>query len=275
MHYLLKQSFEQNYGKESMSRKILISGGFGALGQNLISKLSDLGNDICIISRTDKRTKNQHKMKFIQIDLSERIKKDDLKMIRSFSPEIFIDLAGAHGPIERSHKLKSSDFDHAFNINFFSFIDVINTILSSMNKNNFGRIVSFSGGGVTSPRPFFSPYACSKIAKYKFIENLSEEILETNKDIKINYVAPGIIFSNLLKDGINSGYISQKEKEKINESKSSQEESIRKNLSLIMHLISDDLDLSGRLISSQWDDLKSFYESLKNDQGFGRLVRKI
>lgn len=257
-----------------MGKKILISGGFGLLAQQLIPELMKEANEICIISRKDKRTSKHKQLKFIQIDMSKRISKTDLMYIGEYSPDIFIDLVGAHGCIDASYKLNSEDFDSAFNINFFSFIDIVNSIMNPMIENNFGRILSFSGGGVTSPRPYFSPYACSKIAKYKYIENLSEEISEKKKNIKVNYIAPGIMFSNLLKDGLSSGFISKNEKEKIDNTKDNQDIIFSKNITLIKKLISDNLDISGRLISSQWDDFEIFSKKSTNESDLGRLIRK-
>ena len=74
----------------------------------------------------------------------------------------------------------------------------MNKIIPHFKLNNNGKIIQFSGGGSTSPNPYFSPYAVSKTGIVRFIENLSIELKKFN--ITANLIAPGQVKTNMLRE---------------------------------------------------------------------------
>jgi NAD(P)-dependent dehydrogenase (short-subunit alcohol dehydrogenase family) len=56
--------------------------------------------------------------------------------------------------------------------------------------DNFKRrkVILFSGGGASRPRPFFSAYGCAKTALVRLVETLAAEWIDLAIDV--NIVAP-------------------------------------------------------------------------------------
>ena len=138
--------------------------------------------------------------------------------------------------------------------------------LPSMIRRKKGKIINFSGGGATFPRPCFSAYASSKAAIVRFGETLSREVREFKIDI--NTVSPGPVYTRMFREIIEAGknagtdYIDAvKVKE---ESKKNAEYSAR----LALFLAGKESDgITGRLISSLWDDWSKLSKLLKKKPG--------
>jgi short-subunit dehydrogenase len=253
-------------------KKILFTGSNGSLGKFLSNSLEEHFECLHLVRKIEKEHPRVDQ-KFIEIDLGEKISDSNVNKISDFNPDIFIDIAGIQGMIGFSERIQKKDYETSFNINFYNFLEIIGILLPLFKKKNFGRVVSYSGGGVTAPRPFFSAYACSKIAKYKLMENLAEECIDY--DIKLNMIAPGIIQSNLQRTALTSGYINDQEMMKVNDAYQKQDEILFKNLILIKYLISRELKVSGRIISAIWDSFKNIDELNSIPLEFGKLTREI
>jgi NAD(P)-dependent dehydrogenase (short-subunit alcohol dehydrogenase family) len=66
-----------------------------------------------------------------------------------------------------------------------------------------GKIINFSGGGATGPRPNFSAYSASKAAVVRLTETLAEELRPFN--VQVNAVAPGAINTGMLEEVLAAG----------------------------------------------------------------------
>ena len=70
-------------------------------------------------------------------------------------------------------------------------------IIKHFKKNNYGKIIQLSGGGVSGPLPFLNAYGTSKIAVVRYMQSLSEEV--KNYNININTIL-GAINTDMLKE---------------------------------------------------------------------------
>lgn len=116
------------------------------------------------------------------------------------------------------------------------------------------KIVCFSGGGATKPRPNFSAYGVAKAAVVRLVETLAEELRD--KPIDINSVAPGAINTRLTEEVLALGpaVAGRAEYDAAVKQKATGGASLDRALGLVSWLLSADSDgVSGRLLSAPWD----------------------
>jgi NAD(P)-dependent dehydrogenase (short-subunit alcohol dehydrogenase family) len=137
-----------------------------------------------------------------------------------------------------------------------------------------GSVVTFGGGGATSPQPRYDAYAASKAAVVRLTENLAATL--PSEGININCVAPGFVitrmhdvtlsagpeaagaeyFERTLEDISNGGFPAREAAE-------------------LVRLLLDGVEFSGKLISAQWDPWRdeAFRARLATDRNLGTLRR--
>jgi len=116
------------------------------------------------------------------------------------------------------------------------------------------KIICFSGGGSTGPRPNFAAYGVSKTGVVRLVETLAAEW--QGQPVDINAVAPGAIFTRLTEQVLARGAAVAGPKEFEAASRQPRENAaqLAKVLGLVEFLLSPRSDgISGRLISAQWD----------------------
>jgi NAD(P)-dependent dehydrogenase (short-subunit alcohol dehydrogenase family) len=116
------------------------------------------------------------------------------------------------------------------------------------------KVICFSGGGSTSPRPHFSAYAAAKSAVVRLVENLAHEWAQ--QPVDINAVAPGAIYTKMTEETIAMGPEAAGEKEFASalELKQKGDAPLQKVAGLLDFLLSARSNgISGRLISAPWD----------------------
>jgi len=117
-----------------------------------------------------------------------------------------------------------------------------------------GKVICFSGGGSTSPRPNFAAYGVSKTGVVRLVETLAAEWEQLPLDI--NAVAPGAIFTRMTEEILARGEKLAGQEEFESAGKLSRDNSgkLGKVLGLVEFLLSAKSDgISGKLISAQWD----------------------
>ena len=91
------------------------------------------------------------------------------------------------------------------NTNLIGTINAIATVLPYMIEQNYGRIITFSGGGVDIPLEDMAIYAASKGGIVTFSKCLAKELKKKNYNIKINVFNPGLLNTNFFSDLIYVG----------------------------------------------------------------------
>lgn len=160
--------------------------------------------------------------------------------------DVLINAAGIHGAIGFLPEINSDKWRLAIETNLFGTFNCIKAFFPLLKKSQRGKIINFSGGGATSPRPFFSAYSVSKVAVVRLTETLAEEFKRKKYKIDVNAIAPGAVNTRLLREAIAAG-----DKKPRNWKKLTPEKAVK----LCLFLASDKSNgLSGKLISAVHDD---------------------
>lgn len=116
------------------------------------------------------------------------------------------------------------------------------------------KVVCFSGGGATKPRPRFSAYGVAKTGVVRLVETIAEE--ERGRPFDINAIAPGAINTRLTDEVLALGpaVVGEAEYASAQKQKATGGASLEKVLGLVEWLLSPESDgISGRLIAAPWD----------------------
>ncbi len=90
-------------------------------------------------------------------------------------------------------------WEECYRVNVLGNIAVYSSLLPRMQKNSFGRIVGFAGGGAAYPYPLFPAYAASKAAMVRTIENMQAD-LNGKGDFAAVCLAPGANETQILQE---------------------------------------------------------------------------
>ena len=97
------------------------------------------------------------------------------------------------GPLEQ---LEINEIKEEFETNFFGIIKLIQSVLPTMRKQRYGRIINISSLAGRIGFPFSSAYVSSKFALEGLTESLGYEI--QNFGIHVILIEPGVIRTNFL-----------------------------------------------------------------------------
>jgi len=131
------------------------------------------------------------------------------------------------------------------------------------------KIICFSGGGATSPRPNFAAYGVAKTGVVRLVETLAREWQDQPLDI--NAVAPGSVFTRMTEQVLRSGAAAAGQREFAAANALARDNSgrLKKVLGLVEFLLSVKSDgITGKLISAVWDPwekLDEFKQDLDSD----------
>ena len=175
--------------------------------------------------------------------------------------DLIINSTGEQGEVNNFYKINLNKFKKTFDVNFFSNVFLLKSLNKVIKSKKKLLILVFSGGGVTSRRDNFSSYSISKLALVKLVEILSYELPKTNT--RINAIAPGVINSQMTRKLLKlKKKIRKKEIRNIKKEFKNSQYSMNKIFLLINFLLSKNGQyISGKLISSRWDNFKYWNKS--------------
>ncbi len=113
-----------------------------------------------------------------------------------------IHAAGVYGPIGAITDVEPAAWWDAVRVNLFGTFLVARGAAQSMQATGGGRMVLFSGGGASTPFPFYTAYASSKVAVVRFAETIARELAPL---IEVNCVAPGFVATRLHDETLAAG----------------------------------------------------------------------
>jgi 3-oxoacyl-[acyl-carrier protein] reductase len=100
---------------------------------------------------------------------------------------------------------RMEDWEETIHVNLLGNMAVLQGVLPSMIKKQFGRVIALAGGGAAYAFPTFSGYALSKVAIVREVENIAEELKDKIKDFCILALAPGAMKTEMLKKVLEAG----------------------------------------------------------------------
>jgi NAD(P)-dependent dehydrogenase (short-subunit alcohol dehydrogenase family) len=173
-------------------------------------------------------------------------------------PEIdgLVTCAGAQGAIGPTATIDPSRWSATVRANLDGTFNAIRMFHDAMLRSpRRAKIVCFSGGGATKPRPNFSAYAAAKTAVVRLVETVAAE--ERAAPLDINAIAPGAINTRMTDEVVALGPAAagSAEYQAAVRQKETGGASMDRALDLVEWLLSPASDgISGRLLSAQWDD---------------------
>ncbi len=232
--------------------KIVLTGSSSGIGQFLAASLANRGHELCRLARSP-----QDGFGF-QCDVS------DWKAVQSCaetisakwkSADALICCAGIQEPIGPAMEIDPLAWRRNLAVNLDGTFFAIRAFYPLLrNCSARAKVICFSGGGSTSPRPNFAAYGVAKTGVVRLVETLAAEWQGNPPDI--NAIAPGAIFTKMTKEVLAYGEKLAGKNEFASASNLSPENSSRleKVLGLVEFLLSPCGDaISGRLVSAPWD----------------------
>ncbi len=177
--------------------------------------------------------------------------------------EVLVASAGIQGPTGRVQDVDWAEWRQAIEINLLGTVLCCRAVLPHFIARKYGKIVLLSGGGATSPRPYFSAYAASKAAVVRFGETLAAELRGTGIDV--NSIAPGALNTRMLDEVLEAGPagVGQTAYEEAVRQKADGGTPLEVGAALCAFLASAASDgITGKLISAVWDPWKRFPEHM-------------
>lgn len=172
--------------------------------------------------------------------------------------DILVNNAGIYGPMGSIEDVDWDEWISTVQVNLFGTVSLCRAIIPIMLQQGYGKIISLSGGGATSPLPRMSAYAVSKVAIVRFTETIAVELRGTGIDV--NAIAPGALNTRLLAQALEAGpeKVGQDFYERSVRQKKDGGVPLEIPAQLAVFLSSPESDgITGRLISAVWDDWRS------------------
>jgi NAD(P)-dependent dehydrogenase (short-subunit alcohol dehydrogenase family) len=239
--------------------KIVLTGSSDGIGKFLAGTLAAHGHEICRLARSP-----QDGFSF-QCDVS------DWNAVQSCAKKIsakwknvdaLICCAGIQEPIGPAMKIDPLEWRKNLAVNLDGTFFSIHTFYPFLEKSSSrAKVICFSGGGSTNPRPNFAAYGVAKTGVVRLVETLAAEWQGNPPDI--NAIAPGAIFTKMTEEILARGAGLAGQNEFVGASKLSRDNSgkLEKVLGLVEFLLSEKGDgISGRIISTLWDDWAKLHE---------------
>ncbi|HEY3760129.1 MAG TPA: SDR family oxidoreductase [Verrucomicrobiae bacterium] len=243
---------------------IAITGSSSGIGKFLADELAAAGHEVCRIARTAQPGFS------LRCDVSEwtSMQTAAYKVGQTWdAADALICCAGIQEPIGPAMQMDPAAWRKNLAVNLDGVFFSIRAFYPLLQKSRRAKVICFSGGGSTSPRPNFAAYGVAKTGVVRLVETLAAEW--ENERFDINAIAPGAIFTQMTEQVLVRGekLVGKKEFESASKLSRDNSEKLKKVLGLIQFLLSEKSDaISGRLIAAQWDPWDKL-AGLKSDLG--------
>jgi NAD(P)-dependent dehydrogenase (short-subunit alcohol dehydrogenase family) len=246
---------------------LVITGSSSGIGRFLAESLAKRGHEICRIARSP-----QSGFSF-QCDVSNwnALQNCAEKVAANWQVvDALICCAGTQEPIGPAMEIDPAAWRSSLGVNLDGTFFSIRAFYPSLRRaRRRAKVICFSGGGSTGPRPNFVAYGVAKTGVVRLVETLAAEW--ENVSVDVNAIAPGAIFTPMTEQVLARGEKLAGKKEFNSASKLSRDSAakLEKVLGLVEFLLSENGDgISGKLISAPWDPwetLEQFKTDLKTD----------
>jgi 3-oxoacyl-[acyl-carrier protein] reductase len=172
--------------------------------------------------------------------------------------DVLVNNAAIIGPIGSLDGNDWTRWKTAIEVNLMVPAALCRLAIPRMKSQGGGAIINLSGGGATSPRPFFSAYAAAKAGLVRLTENIAAEA--GRHGIRANAIAPGAMNTEMHAAVLRAGpaLAGETEYRKAVEQAEHGGVSSATAAELAVFLASDAATgINGRLISAVWDPWKN------------------
>lgn len=177
-----------------MARSVIVTGGFGVLGEAIAKAFVSLGDHVARIDRTAGPTKPLPGARdFGSVELTDAASTQDaiVTVMKAHSGiDVLVNVAGGFvwEPLENG---SLATFSRMFEINLLTAATITQFALPELKKSQAGRIINIGAGSAVKAGAGTGAYAASKSGVHRFTEALSEELAGTN--VTANAILPSII----------------------------------------------------------------------------------
>ena len=231
---------------------LVITGSSTGIGKFLADTLAGNGHTVCRIARSAQEGLA------IRCDVSKwnEVESAASRVAKQWkSVDGLICCAGIQEPIGPAMEIDPAAWRNALAVNLDGTFFPIRAFYPLLRKSSQrAKVICFSGGGSTSPRPNFAAYGVSKTGVVRLVETLAAEW--QTQALDINAVAPGAIFTMMTEQVLASGAAVAGKKEFESASKLSRDSTatLEKVLGLVEFLLSEKSNgITGKLLSAPWD----------------------
>ncbi len=259
-------------------KNAIITGGSRGIGRVVAAEFLKEGARVCLLARNREeleKTREEFNLRYpdrvscVSADVSHYKEMDrayeEIKQ-KIGSVDILVNGAGILGALGPFAAMDIEEWEKAIRVNFFGTAYAMRTVLPDIIEKGYGKIINFSGGGSTAPRPFFSSYGTAKTAVVRLTETVGEELRQQHLAISVNAIAPGVVNTRLLDETIKAGpeKVGAAEYEDALKRKEQGGDGPTRAAGLAVFLASSRSDgLTGRLISAVWDQWQDIPQHLE------------
>lgn len=179
-----------------LGKQVVIVGGASGVGLALSMKMHALGWHPIIVDRSEPSTEasgsDAGSFDFIQMDLTYLDETVFRELANNPNVGALVITAG-FGRVARFGDLRCSEIRNLLEVNSVAPLEIIRLFWEKISGDNpfYCGVMSSIAGMVSSP--FFSVYAASKAALWRFCESANAELAASGKNNRITCVAPGHI----------------------------------------------------------------------------------
>ena len=172
-----------------MSKVILITGTSSGFGRTIAEKLHSEGYTVIGTSRNAEKINSDYLTIKLDINDYEASKSEVDQIIKKYGKiDVLVNNAGINitGPTET---IKMDDVKRVFDTNFFSQLNLIQTVLPHMRSKKMGLIINITSIAGYLGLPFWSAYCASKASFRVIAESLNIELKKYN--VNVVNISPG------------------------------------------------------------------------------------